>query len=65
MPEACGVVMTKPYMIVLRIDIDERADHPLNWDWTSLLDLPNSGGVQVLLAQEITDLNDKEEIDNA
>jgi hypothetical protein len=32
------------------MDVDERADHPKNWDWATLLDLPNSGGVEVLLA---------------
>jgi hypothetical protein len=53
--------MKKPYMIVLRMEIDDSYDHPLDWDWASLLDLPSSGGVQVLVAQEITDLNDKEE----
>lgn len=53
--------MKKPYMIVLRMEIDESYDHPLDWDWASLLDLPSNGGVQVLVAQEITDLNDKEE----
>lgn len=57
--------MTKPYMVVLRMDIDEGYEHPVDWDWASLLDLPSSGGVQVLLAQEITDLNDKEETQDA
>jgi hypothetical protein len=50
--------MTKPYLIIIRMDVDERADHPANWDWTTLLDLPDSGGVQVLMAQEITNLDD-------
>lgn len=51
--------MTKPYIIVIRMDVDERADHPQNWDWATLLDLPDSGGVQVLMAQEIVNLDDE------
>jgi hypothetical protein len=45
--------MTTGYVITLRIDVDNRADHPSNWDWATLLDLPNSGGVEVLNAQPI------------
>jgi len=51
---------TKPHIVVLRIDIDTEENHPLDWDWASLLDLPNSGGVQVLLAQEIVGLDEEE-----
>jgi hypothetical protein len=47
---AGGVVMARSYVITLRMDVDERADHPKNWDWATLLDLPNSGGVEVLSA---------------
>jgi hypothetical protein len=35
------------------MDVDERADHPKNWDWAALLDLPNSGGVEVLSAEPL------------
>jgi hypothetical protein len=35
------------------MDVDERADHPANWDWATLLDLPNSGGVEVLSAEPL------------
>ena len=40
--------MTRSYVITLRMDVDERADSPINWDWAALLDLPNSGGVELL-----------------
>jgi hypothetical protein len=50
--------MTKPHIVVLRIDVDENTAHPTEWDWATLLDLPNSGGVQVLMAQEIVNLDD-------
>jgi|694.fasta_scaffold06731_27 hypothetical protein len=50
---------TDPYVIVLRIDVDKRADHPAHWDWAALLDLPNSGGVQVLLAEELSQYESK------
>jgi len=45
--------MTRSYVITLRMDVDERADHPANWDWVTLLDLPNSGGVEVLSAEPL------------
>ena len=48
-----GVVMARSYVITLRMDVDERADHPANWDWATLLDLPNSGGVEVLSAEPL------------
>jgi hypothetical protein len=35
------------------MDVDERADHPANWDWPTLLDMPNSGGVEVLSAEPL------------
>jgi len=38
------------------MDVDERADHPANWDWTTLLDLPDSGGVEVLAAVPIDNM---------
>jgi hypothetical protein len=50
--------MTKPHIVVLRIDVDENTPHPSDWDWATLLDLPNSGGVQILMAQEIVNLDD-------
>jgi len=54
----------KPYFVALRIDIDEeKYPHPNEWDWGALLDLPSSGGVEVLAAQEITLLGDKEDDD--
>ena len=46
-------LMSRTYVITLRIDVDERADHPANWDWPTLLDLPNSGGVEVLSAEPL------------
>lgn len=45
--------MARSYVITLRMDVDERADHPKNWDWAALLDLPNSGGVEVLSAEPL------------
>lgn len=45
--------MTRSYVITLRMDVDERADHPSNWDWAALLDLPNSGGVEILSAEPL------------
>lgn len=45
--------MARSYVITLRMDVDERADHPANWDWATLLDLPNSGGVEVLSAEPL------------
>lgn len=42
--------MTRSYVITLRMDVDERADDPKNWDWAALLDLPDSGGVELLSA---------------
>ncbi len=54
----------KPYFVALRIDLeDERFVHPKDWDWAALLDLPGSGGVDLLAAQEITLLGDKEDED--
>jgi hypothetical protein len=38
-------------------------DHPKDWDWAALLDLPSSGGVDLLAAQEIALLGDKEDED--
>jgi hypothetical protein len=35
------------------MDVDERADDPKNWDWAALLDLPDSGGVEVLSAEPL------------
>ena len=48
-----GELMSRTYVITLRMDVDERADHPANWDWATLLDLPNSGGVEVLSAEPL------------
>ena len=45
--------MTRSYVITLRMDVDERADDPKNWDWAALLDLPDSGGVEVLSAEPL------------
>ena len=54
---------TTPYFVALRIDLGEGYDHPKDWDWAALLDLPNSGGVDLLAAQEITlDLLEAQEI---
>lgn len=53
-----------PYFVALRIDVDEdKCTHPKHWAWDVLLDLPGSGGVEVLAAQEITLLGDKEDDD--
>ncbi len=46
-------LMSRTYVITLRMDVDERADHPANWDWSTLLDMPNSGGVEVLSAEPL------------
>ena len=45
--------MTRSYVITLRMDVDERADDPKNWDWAALLDLPDSGGVELLSAKPL------------
>ena len=45
--------MARSYVITLRMDVDERADHPANWDWAALLDLPDSGGVELLSAEPL------------
>jgi hypothetical protein len=49
--------------VALRIDLGEGYDHPKDWDWATLLDLPSSGGVDLLAAQEIALLGDKEDED--
>ena len=42
------------YFVALRIDLDdEKCTHPKHWAWDVLLDLPGSGGVEVLTAKEI------------
>lgn len=50
--------MTRSYVITLRMDVDERADHPSNWDWATLVDLPDSGGVELIHAAEMAPLDE-------
>jgi hypothetical protein len=57
------VSKTTTYFVALRIDLGEGYDHPKDWDWAALLDLPSSGGVDLLAAQEIALLGDKEDED--
>ena len=55
---------TTTYFVALRIDLGEGYDHPKDWDWAALLDLPSSGGVDLLAAKEIPHfLGDKEDDD--
>lgn len=49
--------MTRTYLVSLRIDVDERGDNPINWDWAALLDLPFTGGVEVLYSGELAPLD--------
>lgn len=49
--------MTRTYLVSLRIDVDERGDNPINWDWATLLDLPFAGGVEVLFSGELAPLD--------
>ena len=50
------------YFVALRIDLDdEKCAHPKSWAWDVLLELPGSGGVEVLAAKEITLIGDQED----
>ena len=50
--------MTRTYLVSLRVDVDERGDHPANWDWAALLDMPFAGGVEVLYSGELKALDE-------
>jgi|LauGreDrversion4_2_1035121.scaffolds.fasta_scaffold2588980_1 hypothetical protein len=43
--------MARTYLVSLSIEVDERADHPANWDWPTLLDTPY--GVEVVYTAEL------------
>jgi len=42
----------------LRLEVDERGDNPANWDWAALLDMPFTGGVEVLYSGELKALDE-------
>ena len=50
--------MARTYLVSLRLDVDERGDNPANWDWTTLLDMPFTGGVEVLYSGELKALDE-------
>ena len=50
--------MARTYLVSLRLDVDERGDDPANWDWATLLDMPFTGGVEVLYSGELKALDE-------
>lgn len=50
--------MARTYLVSLRLEVDERGDNPINWDWATLLDMPFTGGVEVLYSGELKALDE-------
>ena len=49
--------MARTYLVSLRLEVDERGDNPAYWDWATLLDMPFTGGVEVLYSGELAPLD--------
>ena len=50
--------MARTYLVSLRLEVDERGDDPVYWDWATLLDMPFTGGVEVLYSGELKALDE-------
>lgn len=50
--------MNRSYLVIMRLDVDERGNSPAYWDWPTLLDIPSTGSVELVSCAELAPLDE-------